>query len=165
MARILTIFLLIGIFIIVGCKPSEKPQIMPDDEVEKKAILETIKNETKAAFSRDYEAWKTNWVHDAKMSKTYINFADSTFSEMIGWTAIDDFVRTYIEEHREPVPPPAFPDKIEVRIYGNGAWVSYEIMDEVFGAKRETRLMEKEDGKWKIAGLHTTIYGVREKKG
>lgn len=83
---------------------------------------------------------------------------------MIGWKEIDDFVRIYIEEHPEPVPPPAQPDEIEVRVYGEGAWVSYEILDEVFGAKRETRLMEKENEKWKIAGLHTTIYGFREEK-
>jgi len=29
------------------------------------------------------------------------------------------------------------------------------------GLKRETRLMEKENGQWKIAGMQTTIYGFR----
>lgn len=72
MVRILTILLLMGVFTTFSCQPSAKHQTSPSKkeyELEKKAILETIQNETKAAFSRDYEAWKTNWVHDAKISK------------------------------------------------------------------------------------------------
>ena len=88
-----------------------------------------------------------------------MNFADTTFSEMNGWQEIDDFVRTYLAEHPEPAPPPAQPENIDIKLYGNGAWISYEILNEVFGKKRETRLMEKENDKWKIAGMHTTIYG------
>jgi hypothetical protein len=42
--------------------------------------------------------------------------------------------------------------------------VSYEQNDVERGLKRETRLMEKKDGQWKIAGMHTTIYGFRETK-
>ena len=130
-----------------------------DAKIEKNKILECLKSETQTAFARDYEFWKTHWVHRPSISKTYMNFADTTFSEMKSWKEIDDFVRTYIEEHPEPVPPPAQPENIDIKLYGSGAWVSYEILDEVFGKKRETRLMEKDKGKWKIAGMHTTIYG------
>ena len=121
-----------------------------------------LNDETKAAFNRDYQGWKDKWVHEKYVTKTYMNFADTTFSEMDSWQEIDDFVRTYIEEHPEPAPPPAQPKNVTVKIYGTGAWVNYEMMDEVFGRKRETRLMEKEDGRWKIAGMHTTIYGFEK---
>ena len=50
-------------------------------------------------------------------------------------------------------------DKIDVRLYRNGAWVTYEQRDSLRGLKRETRLMEKVNGEWKIAGMQTTIYG------
>lgn len=41
----------------------------------------------------------------------------------------------------------------------DGAWVTYEQQDSLRGLKRETRLMEKVNGEWKIAGMQTTIYG------
>lgn len=135
-----------------------------DYEQEKTAILTTLNNETKAAFQRDYEAWKDKWIHDQAITKTYIDFADSTFSESVGWDEISQFVKTFIEEHPEPEPIPKLVDKIEVRLYGNGAWVIYEQQDSLRGLKRETRLMEKVNGQWKIAGMQTTIYGFNTDK-
>ncbi len=132
-----------------------------DIEQEKKAILETLNDETKAAFQRDYEAWKENWVHDPDITKTYIDFVDSTFSESVGWNEISQFVKTFIEEHPEPEPVPKLLDKIDIRLYENGAWVIYEQQDSLRGLKRETRLMEKVNGEWKIAGMQTTIYGFK----
>jgi len=64
-----------------------------------------------------------------------------------------------MEEHPEPDPLPALVDSIEARLYGKGAWASYEQNDPKRGLKRETRLMEKENGQWKIAGMQTVIYG------
>lgn len=128
-------------------------------EQEKRAIIETLNNETKAAFQRDYESWKTKWVHDPTITKTYINFVDSTFTESVGWNEISNFVKTFIKEHPEPEPVPKLLDKIDVRLYGNGAWVTYEQRDSIRGLKRETRLMEKVNEEWKIAGMQTTIYG------
>ncbi len=130
-----------------------------DVKQEKEAILETLNNETKAAFRRDYEAWKEKWVHDPNITKTYIDFPENTFSESVGWNEISQFVKTFIEEHPEPEPLPKLLDKINVRLYGNGAWVTYIQQDSLRGRKRETRLMEKVNGEWKIAGMQTTIYG------
>ena len=130
-----------------------------DVHLEKKAILETLNNETKAAFQRDYASWQDKWVHDPYISKVYIDYADSTFSESVGWREISQFVKTFIKEHPEPEPLPKMLDSIDVRLYGNGAWVTYELQDSLRGRKRETRLMEKVDGQWKIAGMQTTIYG------
>lgn len=154
---ILLLFLLTSIF---GCQISTEQTLSFEEE--KAAILKTINDETKAAFNRDYEAWKSKWIHESSLTKTYIDFSDSTFTETLGWNEIDDFVRTYIEEHPEPDPLPTLVDDISVRLYGSGAWVSFEQNDAVRGLKRETRLMEKVDGEWKIAGMHTTIYGLKD---
>ena len=70
-----------------------------------------------------------------------MSFVDSTFSESIGWKEISQFVKTFIEEHPEPEPVPKLLDKIKVRLYGNGAWGTYEQQDSIRGLKRETRLM------------------------
>ena len=124
----------------MSCEPTTKQLSSSSQEAQElaqKAILAALANETKAAFARDYDAWKNYWVHRPSISKTYINFSDTTFSEMTGWKEVDDFVRNYFEEHPEPVPPPAQPENINVKIYGTGAWVSYEILDEVFGRKEK----------------------------
>ena len=159
------LIMLFLLLLIVSCKDS-KEKVRDENvdntviiEKEKQAILESLRTETEDAFNRDYRAWRTNWVHQPSVVKTYMNFEDSTFSEMVGWKEVDDFVKTYIEEHPKPVPTPEQPDNVTIQVFGTGAWVSYETFDPTFGNKRETRLMIKENGRWKIAGMHTTIYG------
>lgn len=131
-----------------------------DDE---RAIVRTLNAETAAFFRRDYDAWARQWVHAPSVSKTYMNFADATFSETVGWRAIDRFGRAYIAEHPAPDPLPALLDRVTVRVYGTGAWVTFQQRDPLRGLKRETRLMEKVGGRWRIAGMHTTIYGFARK--
>ncbi|WP_422348531.1 hypothetical protein [Flagellimonas sp.] len=140
-------------------KTEDKSSLTTELEQEKQAILTTLNNETKAAFQRDYPTWTTFWIHDNNITKTYLDFAENTFSESVGWDEISQFVKTFIEEHPEPEPIPKLLDQIDVRLYGTGAWVIYEQQDSLRGLKREARLMEKVDGKWKIAGMQTTIYG------
>ena len=158
-------FALLTLFIFASCSEKKGNKTngtisqLINPELEKQAILERLNNDTKDAFQRDYEAWTKNWVHDPSISKVYMNFVDSTFSESIGWKEISQFVKTFIEEHPEPEPVPKLLDKINVRLYKNGAWVTYEQQDSIRGLKRETRLMEKINGEWKIAGMQTTIYG------
>lgn len=153
----------------MGCKEVSMVESEPasasqtiDFDSEKAAILETLNNETIAAFQRDYKTWQSKWVHDSDITKTYIDFPENSFSESLGWTEINDFVQTFFEENPEPEPIPKLLSKIDVRLYGNGAWVTYNQQDALRGLKRETRLMEKVDGEWKIAGMQTTIYGFDE---
>lgn len=160
--KIQSFFLLVILISAISC--NQTPSATINIEEEKAAILAVINNETKAAFQRDYEGWKDKWIHREDITKTYINFADNTMSESLGWEKINDFVRTYIEEHPEPDPLPDLVNDIKVQLYGNGAWVIYEQKDAKLGIKRETRLMEKENGKWKIAGMHTTIYGMNSEQ-
>jgi len=164
------VLLLSVLFCSLSCteQASDKPKAVTNQTAilkqEKAAILDVLNNETKAAFSRDYEGWKDKWVHKKYVTKTYMNFSDSSMTETLGWKEIDDFVRTYIEEHPEPAPIPTLVDDIDVRLYENGAWVNYEQHDAERGLKRESRLMEKENGQWKIAGMQTVIYGFKKEE-
>ncbi|MGB3183990.1 MAG: nuclear transport factor 2 family protein [Cyclobacteriaceae bacterium] len=165
MKNIIPLLLLSVVWLIVSCDaPSQNLQEeanapQANYEEEKEAIISTLHDETRAAFRRDYESWQKHWVHDPSVSKTYINFADSSLSESLGWEEISGFVKSFIETHPAPEPVPELVADVAVRLYGNGAWVSYEQQDSLRGRKRETRLMEKRDGKWRIANMHTTIYG------
>jgi len=153
---------------LASCKQKEQPvepqkiEQSADPVEERKAILNTLNNETKAAFQRDYAAWQKHWVHDADITKIYLDFPENTFSESLGWSEISGFVKDFFEKHPEPEPVPELLDSINVRLYGKGAWVTYEQQDSLRGRKRETRLMEKVNGQWKIAGMQTTIYGFDE---
>ncbi|NKI32304.1 hypothetical protein [Croceivirga thetidis] len=163
MTRVFSFFLLV--LLVFGCNKKDQSSIaVPTDgsftiEKEKEAILNTLNNETKAAFQRNYQEWQAYWVHDEDITKVYIDISERSFSESIGWKEISQFVKTFFEEHPEPEPVPELLDKIDVRLYGNGAWVTYMQNDSIRGLKKETRLMEKVGGEWKIAGMQTTIYG------
>ena len=150
----------------LGCNPTPKEPTDKNQEAstihldqEKTAILATLNGETKAAFTRDYEGWQAYWLQEPFVTKTYMQFPDSTIVETLGWTEINGYVKQYFDAHPEPEPVPAPLTDIEVRCYGTGAWVTYEQVAALRGRKRETRLMEKVNGQWKIAGMHTTIYG------
>ena len=144
--------------VLIGCAHTQ-PGRHADPAAEKARILGVLNGETRAALGRDYEAWREHWVHAPYVAKTYVNVADGTGSETRGWDAVDTFVRTYLEEHPEPESPPPPLTSADVRLYSDGAWVSYEQQDADQGWKRESRLMEKVGGRWKIAGMHTTVYG------
>ena len=158
------------LLLVMGCEETTPNKIAAaanqslNFDQEKLAIIATLNDETKAAFQRDYDSWKDKWVHDPSITKTYINFPENSFSESLGWNEISRFVKTFIEEHPEPEPVPTLLNDIDVRLYGNGAWVSYESQDSLRGLKRETRLMEKVNGQWKIAGMQTTIYGFKKEE-
>ncbi|MEM8928139.1 MAG: nuclear transport factor 2 family protein [Bacteroidota bacterium] len=160
--------LVVLLLITLSCKkvPAEATIETENNELtyeqEKRSILATLNNETKAAFQRDYDAWQNYWVHDEDIAKVYLDFPENTFSESLGWAEIDQFVKTFFENHPKPEPIPKLLDSINVRLFGKGAWVTYEQQDSIRGLKRETRLMEKVDGRWKIAGMQTTIYGFDE---
>jgi len=165
--KIQIVFFIALVFCLVNCKEKTDTKMETSNkqdnfELEKAAILETINGETKAAFNRDYKSWKDKWIHESYVTKTYMQFPDSSMTETLGWEEINGFVRSYIEAHPEPAPLPTMVNDISVRLYGSGAWVSYEQNDAERGLKRETRLMEKVNGQWKIAGMHTTIYGVKK---
>ncbi len=160
-----TYFLAASLLLIAACAGPSEPTTAEDSSsgedptAEKAAILRVLNEETIAAFSRDYTGWQDKWIHTPYVTKTYMNFADSSMTETLGWAEVNQFVVDYFAEHPEPDPLPDPLKDIDVRLYGNGAWVSYVQDDPARGRKRETRLMERIDGEWKIAGMGTVIYG------
>lgn len=159
----LTIFLLLLAYVFSSrAVQKNKTEIPLGDTIppqrEEAAILKALNTETTAFFNRDYELWAAQWVHEEFIAKTYMVFSDSSQSEILGWQAINEFAMDYMREHPAPEPIPVLLNEINLRLYGLGAWVSFRQDDPARGLKRETRLMEKVNGQWKIAGMHTTIY-------
>ena len=150
-------YLIATVFLgLTACSNSQEPV---DPASEKAAILATLNAETVAAFSRDYDGWQDKWVHAPYVTKTYMNFADSSMTETLGWAEVNRFVVDYFAAHPNPDSLPTPLRDIDVRLYGTGAYVSYEQNDPARGRKREVRLMERAGKEWKIAGMETVIYG------
>ncbi|WP_194972613.1 hypothetical protein [Aquiflexum lacus] len=153
--------LLIFCLIMLSCNKPTNELTESDVKSESVLIKKTVNDETKAAFQREYEQWSEFWVHENYVTKTYINFGDSSMSENIGWSEIDSFIKEFFVLNPDPDSVPVVINDMDIRFFGNGALVNFEQHDPERGLKRESRLMEKIDGKWKIAGMHTTIYGLK----
>lgn len=155
---VFTFFLLIMLmpaFLSCGGKAKE-----PEGDAlqkEKDAILAVIEKETASFFSRDYEAWKSTFAQTDYAFQAWSN-RDGTFDASVGWDRIDKTVGTYITEN--PVPDSA-QRKVErknimYKFYGpDVAFLTFDQFNSDPGAlgflhSKETRLMEKINGDWKI---------------
>ena len=131
-----------------------------NEEKELAAILEVVEAETTCFFSRDYNCWQQHWVQEAHAFQAWNN-ADGTFDARVGWEAVDKEITDYIKNN--PVGPTktSHPKVIRknyvVKFYGNEAayltWDQYNSDIEAlrFRYSKESRIMEKHEGKWKIA--------------
>lgn len=130
-----------------------------DDKAAIKAIIE---KETLSFFNADRPAWEETWVHAPYV---YWSYSDSTGTSFIeGWDTLtknfDEYFRTHVASRNIDVAHQSSKLQIdrvwkEFRVYGNGAFVHYiqKVKDNGI-ARDETsqiRILEKKDGKWKIA--------------
>ncbi|MCB9051872.1 MAG: DinB family protein [Lewinellaceae bacterium] len=131
-----------------------------NEEKERAAILKVIQAETDCFFSRDYDCWKQHWVQEAHAFQAWNN-ADGSFDARTGWAAVDKEIADYIKNN--PVGPAktSHPKVIRknfvVKFYGSEAayltWGQYnsDAEGQQFRYSKESRIMEKHEGEWKIA--------------
>jgi len=132
------------------------------EEKEKSAILDVIISETENFYKRDYEGWKKCYLHSEYVFQAWNN-VDGTFDAKVGWAELDEKTGIYIQNH--PVAPnSASHPKVERR---NMVWkfftpgIAFLIWDQynsdiemkVFNHSKETRLMEKQNGFWKVVSV------------
>lgn len=128
------------------CVFSQKDKLTTDEL----AIKMVIEAESEHFWGRDLKAWKQNWVH-----KDYVIWRAASrdgVRQYNGWKAWYNEVKNLFKESPDPMPYEGKVEKLNYnfRIYGDGAWVSFEQLDE--GTRTfETRIMEKVNGQWRIA--------------
>lgn len=133
-----------------------------DEEQEKKAIIESINAETAAFFKRNYDEVIKYFVHTDYAFHAWNN-GDGTFSATVGWPAINDKYKNYIKDNPVPAGSSSHP-KVERRnmifkfFNSNLAFVTWDQYNsdsekKTFRLSKETRIMEKQDGLWKIANM------------
>jgi len=133
-----------------------------DEEQEKKAIIESINAETAAFFKRNYDEVIKYFVHTDYAFHAWNN-GDGTFSATVGWPAINDKYKNYIKDNPVPAGSSSHP-KVERRnmifkfFNPNLAFVTWDQYNsdsemKTYRLSKETRIMEKRDGLWKIANM------------
>ena len=133
-----------------------------NEEAEKTAILKTIEQETAAFFARDYEAWKKCFLQKDYAFQGWNN-KDGSFDASVGWNNIDTRIGDYIKANplqqvasshpevlRKNMTVHFFSDKLAYLV-----WDQYNSDTEKksFYHSREQRIMEKQDGAWKILNV------------
>ncbi|MGE9314909.1 hypothetical protein ACLOAU_24875 [Niabella sp. CJ426] len=156
---LVTLLLALSLFILAGCKHTNANT--PDEkklQAEKDAILATIEKETASFFARDYNAWKSTYAQTDYAFQAWSN-KDGTFDASVGWNGIDNTVGKYINDNPEPQSsshPIVERKNIKYKFYGPDAcyltWDQFNSNKEGdnFHHSKEVRVMEKENGQWKI---------------
>jgi hypothetical protein len=165
------IIFLLGISFLLSCKEQdvspESGTSSPtfDQTAESEAILSVIENETSCFFHRDYACWKAHYAQVDYVFQSWNN-ADGTFDAKVGWSELDAKAGKYIKDN--PVPPGGSSHpKVERRnmhmkffnpTLAYLVWDQYNINPEMnmFTHSKETRIMEKIAGVWKI--INVTSY-------
>lgn len=135
----------------MGLLACQNPTISEADS--RQAIINTLDQETQYFCERNLEKWQTQWAHQPYCSKMYAGATD--FEELLGWEAIRQFAVDHIAKNPEVLPLPQAPDDYEIYLLGETALV-YFTKRVGQATMRESRLMVKEDGQWKIARMQTT---------
>ena len=124
------------------------------------AVLRVIEAETAAYFNKDYEGWTECWVH-APYIRRIGWFARCGVLTVAGWERESAAMRASMGEF--PMPSRSAGqvrrENLNIRVDHDMAWVTFEQVApstgdpfDVPGRQHEVRILERHDGRWRIAG-------------
>ena len=144
----------------------------PDYAAELDAVLAVVDRETRAFWDKDFHAWSDCWAHVA-YTRTMGYWLLGGVSVVEGWAAQSELIRRMMAENPQPNPSAGLVrrENINARIFADAAWVTFDQFaadtgDPVFdmpGRSRETRILEKHDGHWKIVYAGWLLVGEEVK--
>ncbi len=141
---------------------------------EEAAIMAVIEGESKAFWDKDFTAFSGYWLQDSS-ARIMGWWPDGGVTVNEGWEMIGPKIKQMMEDNPTPNPSAAraLRKNINIRIFKDVAWLTFDQYgfntgDNAFdmdGRSRETRVMEKHNGQWKIAYVGWLLEkGVREKE-
>jgi hypothetical protein len=155
--------------IAIAESPATSPNKETALEAEKAAILEVIERQTVAFWAKDFERWADTWVHARHVRR--LGWSEAVgVSNVEGWEAIAARMKKIMADNPKPNPTPARRERLNFRIYADVAWVTFvqygvstgDPRFDMPGLSYETRILEKHDGKWKVAYLSYLLAGNPE---
>jgi hypothetical protein len=155
----------------IGESPAASPKKDATLEEEKAAILDVIERQAAAFWAKDFQRWADTWVHAPYIRR--LGWSDpGGVSNLEGWETIGARMEKNMAENPKPNLTPAklVRERLNFRIYADVAWVTFEQHGVSTGEPRfdmpglsyETRILEKHDGRWKIAYLGYLLAGRPE---
>jgi hypothetical protein len=122
-------------------------------------VMAAIVAESTAFWDKDFDAWAACWAH-VPFTRTMGWWAAGGVSVVEGWEAQSAVIRGAMQASPEPNPTAARVrrENLNVRIHDTMAWVTFDQYGEdtgdsamdMPGRSRETRILERHDGQWKI---------------
>lgn len=160
------IFLLGTCFFLVKCKQQQPVSNTVDFKKEKAAIQAVIAKETESYYKQDFEAWKNTYLQSTAFRKFgYWEGYPEKVIFNIGFESLATEKKKQFDSNETLWKGSSEERKNEhFRISNNMAWYtfeqsSYEKNTQKFlGKSLETRILEKENGEWKIAYLGFHYY-------
>jgi hypothetical protein len=143
---------------LISCTPKELPL---DVEKEKEAIRAVIALETEAYYKQDFETWKSTYLDDPAFRKFgYWEGFDEKVTYNIGFESLKNEKKKQFEANAT-IWAGSTEERLNenFRITRDMAWYTFEQLSFEKGTRKqvgrslETRILEKHDGKWKIAYL------------
>lgn len=173
--RVTTIKLVFSLALImpfISCSNAEKTEPELDFEKEKAAIQAVIAKETESYYEQDFEAWKSTYLQSPAFRKFgYWEGFPQKIETNIGFESLANQKEKQFRDNAT-----IWKGSVEersnenFRISKDMAWytfeqISYEKESHKFlGKSLETRILEKENGQWKIAYLGYHYYPLEEEK-
>ena len=129
---------------------------MPDTaDDDRQAIMQLIEDESATYWNRDHDAWAKCWVRAPYIRKSgWWTQGGITYRE--GWEQISGRMRGLIGQPAPGRPAGIRRENVNLRIGPDMAWLTYDEYwpqtgTDLPGLSRETRVLEKHAGQWKIA--------------
>jgi hypothetical protein len=165
-----TIFLLGVCFSLVNCKPQKPESDAINFEKEKLAIQAVIAKETESYYKQDYEAWKATYLQSTAFRKFgYWEGYNEKVVSNIGFESLAEEKKKQFDSNETLWQGSTEDRKDEnFRISNNMAWYTFEQNSyekdtrKFLGKSLETRILEKENGEWKIAYLGFHYYPAKD---
>lgn len=169
--------LLVGVGVCIswsGCQPnhasSDESKFMNqiNYEKEKQEIMQLIENESKAFWKKDFEGYASCWVHE-DFIRTLGWWEAGGVTVVEGWEERSNRTKTHMKNSpkENPTATQVRRENINLRIYQDVAWMTFDqygadtgdpTMD-MPGLSRETRILEKHNGQWKIVYVGWLLEG------
>lgn len=162
----LIIILLGACLFLANCNHQKQESDTVDFEKEKAAIQAVIAKETESYYKQDFEAWKSTYLQTAAFRKFgYWEGYPEKVVANIGFESLAAEKKKQFDSN-ETLWQGSTEERTNenFRISNNMAWYTFEQNSFEKGTKKflgkslETRILEKENGEWKIAYLGFHYY-------
>lgn len=140
-----------------------------NNQAEAQAIMQVIKAETNGFWMKDYEAWANCWLQTPEI-RMLGWWARGGIRVTEGWEALSSNVKQLMESHPTPQPNAARVrrENVNIRVSDQMAWVTFDQYGadtgepdmDMPGLSRETRVLEKHNGEWKIVYVNWLLEGA-----